>query len=66
MKSIGFEVTPKELDIAQNTLFDDLNELDEDLKVDSPDQTANELYPIDALKVEKAFYSIFEFILIIA
>ena len=46
--------------MAQNTLFDDLDELDEDLKVDSPDQTANELYPIDALKVEKAFYSIFE------
>ena len=43
--------------MAQNTLFD---ELDEDLTVDSPEQTANGLYPIDALKVEKAFYPIFQ------
>lgn len=43
--------------MEQNTLVD---EIDKDLNVDSAAQPANDLYPIDALKVEKAFYSIFE------
>ena len=46
--------------MSQNILFEDLDDLDEELNVDSADQPANDLYPIDALKVEKAFYSIFE------
>ena len=44
--------------MAQNSLFYD--EIDKDLIVDSPEQTSNGLYPIDALKVEKAFYPIFQ------
>jgi len=41
----------------QNTLID---EFDEDLKIDSSVQPKKNLYPIEALKVEKAFYSVFE------
>ncbi len=46
--------------MTQNILFGDFDDLDEELNIDSAEQLANDLYPIDALKVEKAFYSIFE------